>query len=113
MTIAIWKKSAIDKVPLYIIVTDTKGFYIIPHSKKRELGTQEVGSSFGVFSKYTLLEVGFLKLLGMDTEGYNETSWLDLLVVLGAAKEDIEESIRKMGQVGPEDIYENTEDVDV
>lgn len=112
MSIAIWKKTAKDK-PLYIIVTDKKGFYIIPHPKKRETDTQEIGSSFGVFSNYTLLEVGFLRLLGMDVEGYVETSWLDLLVVLGAAKEDIEESIKKMSLLESEDTHMGTEDVDV
>ena len=113
MSTTLWKKLAIDKVPLYIVVTDKKGFYIIPHFKKREPDTQEVGSSFGVFSNFTLLEVGFLKLLGIDDNGYNETSWLDLLVVLGVSKEDLEDGIIKMSLVERHNESKNTTDVDV
>jgi len=114
MTTTVWKKSAIDKVALYIVVTDKKGFYIISHGKRTEPVEQEVGSSFGVFSAFTLLEVGFMKLLNLDVEGYNETSWLDLLVVLGINKDDIEGGIERMGQVHEDGLFgRGAEDVDV
>jgi hypothetical protein len=85
----------------YLVVVDGKKvFYILPATKDNLPAEAEYwNESIGVFQKYSIVEANVLKLLD---SGCSETSCLELLVVRGITKEDLEAKLTLMLNDTPE-----------
>jgi len=83
----------------YLVIVDDKVFYIL-NTKMSPKDEEYWNESIGVFQRYTIVEASVLKLLD---PGCSETSWLELLVVRGITKEDLEAKLALILNVHKDD----------
>jgi hypothetical protein len=101
MNINLVKKISGVATTYLVVVNNEKVFYILdPPQNKPKMEEEYWNEDIGTFKKYSVVEANILKLL---EPGCSETSWLELLVVRGIAKEDLEANLTLMLSIHKDD----------